>query len=63
MTRRASCTQAEIRRALKASQEAGLTVAGLEVTERGFQVIFGEPGTVKKTSKLDRFLDGAQKSP
>lgn len=57
MSRRASCTQAEIRRALKAAKEAGLAVAGLEVTERGFQIIFGEPATMKKPSSLDRFLD------
>jgi hypothetical protein len=44
MTARASFTEADIQRAVKAARKAGLSVAGIDFPRHGgFRLIFGEP--------------------
>lgn len=57
-TRAAHVTQADIARALKAAQAAGLTVAEFITTKDGVRVVTAEgSGSTAAANPWDRFLD------
>jgi hypothetical protein len=53
MSRAARFSQADLTRALKAFEAAGLPVAGVEVNDNGFVLLAGEPQILKRRNKAD----------
>ena len=56
MTRAITFTQAQVRRAVKAAESAGLKVTGLRVFRDGFELEFGEMPTATY-GQVERVLD------
>jgi hypothetical protein len=57
MTTRAICTEAQIRRAIKAAQKEGLPIAGVRPDGT---IIIGEPPTLAPAPADDRWSDPAK---
>ena len=53
MTARRAFRQSDLTRAVKAMEQAGLAVCGVEVNDNGFRVLVGETAMPKRRNRAD----------